>query len=126
MANEDHQIKVEVVVTFVPERSSISESIFHFSYVITISNMGTLATKLLGRHWFITDGFAHVSEVQGLGVVGEQPYLEPGDFFEYTSYAMLPTPVGSMHGSYEMIDEKGNLFFAEIKPFSLAMPRVLH
>ena len=126
MNNIDRKIKVEVVIDFVPEHSSSHEGIFYFSYAIRISNLGAKAAKLLGRHWFIVDGSCNVSEVQGIGVVGEQPYLEPGDSFEYTSYVTLPTPVGNMYGDYELVDEEGSLFFAEIKPFRLAMPGMIN
>ncbi len=119
-------IEVSVVAHFVPEQSSIIEKKFYFAYDVKIVNAGTVSAKLLSRHWFIVEGSGKIEEVQGIGVVGEQPYLAPGESFEYTSYAVIPTPVGSMYGTYEMIADDGTLFMAEIKPFRLAVPGVLH
>ena len=126
MNHLEHNIEVSVAVTFIPENSNTQDNTFYFSYAVRIKNTGPVAAKLLGRHWFIVDGAGHTAEVRGRGVVGEQPYLAPGEFFEYTSYVILSSLVGSMYGSYELIDEVGSLFFAEIKPFSLAVPGVLH
>jgi ApaG protein len=97
-----------------------------FAYTITITNAGSTAAQLVSRHWFITDGEHHVQEVQGQGVVGQQPLLQPGESFEYTSGATLPTPVGTMHGSYRMVASDGAAFEAPIRSFTLSVPRVLH
>ncbi len=97
-----------------------------FSYTITIRNTGTVAAQLISRHWIIADAESHVQEVRGLGVVGHQPFLKPGESFEYTSGCALATPVGTMRGSYQMTAEDGTQFDAPIAEFTLAMPRVLH
>jgi ApaG protein len=97
-----------------------------FSYTITISNTGKLAAKLLTRHWVITDANGEVQEVHGEGVVGEQPYLRPGESFEYTSGTVMDTPVGSMEGSYQMVTDDGSAFDARIPVFTLSMPNALH
>jgi ApaG protein len=93
---------------------------------VTIENRGTEAAQLLDRHWVITDTNGKVQEVRGEGVVGEKPYLKPGQSFRYTSGTLLETPVGSMYGSYGMIADDGTRFDAEIPPFSLAIPKTLH
>jgi ApaG protein len=93
---------------------------------IAITFIPILAAQLLTRHWIITDANGRVQEVHGEGVVGEHPYLKPGEAFRYTSGAMIETPVGSMHGSYQMRADDGTLFDAPIPPFSLSIPRLLH
>jgi ApaG protein len=97
-----------------------------FAYTITITNTGATAAQLISRHWIITDAHNDVQEVRGLGVVGEQPLLQPGQKFEYTSGTAIATPVGSMRGSYQMVADDGEHFDAEIPEFALNMPRVLH
>jgi ApaG protein len=97
-----------------------------FSYTITIHNAGSVPARLLSRHWVITDSDGKVQEVRGDGVVGEQPHLVPGQSFRYTSAAMIETPLGTMRGEYQMVADDGQLFDAEIAPFVLAIPRVLH
>jgi ApaG protein len=97
-----------------------------FAYTVTIENSGTVAAQLISRHWIITDADSKVQEVKGLGVVGEQPFLRPGESFEYTSGTSMGTPVGAMRGSYQMVAEDGQKFDAEISEFTLSMPRVLH
>jgi ApaG protein len=97
-----------------------------FLYTVQISNGGTETAQLLTRHWIITDATGHVEEVEGPGVVGEQPILSPGQSFEYTSGCPLPTPFGSMRGTYQMVTESGERFDAEIAPFLLAMPHSLN
>ncbi len=97
-----------------------------FSYTITIRNEGGVPAQLLSRHWVITDANGNVQEVKGEGVVGEQPHLKPGEGFQYTSGAMIATPVGSMRGSYQMLTDSGDEFDAEIPAFTLAIPRTLH
>jgi ApaG protein len=97
-----------------------------FAYTVTIKNTGDATAQLISRHWFITDGNNNVEEVEGDGVVGEQPILQPGDAFEYTSGCPLPTPVGSMRGIYHCVADDGTQFEAKIPEFVLSMPRALH
>ena len=117
---------VDVETEYIEEQSDPTVNRFVFSYTITIRNEGQVAAKLLARHWVITDADGKVQEVQGDGVVGEQPHLKPGDGFRYTSGAILETPVGSMYGNYKMIADDGNEFIADIKPFTLSMPNTIH
>ncbi|PQA44785.1 Co2+/Mg2+ efflux protein ApaG [Amnimonas aquatica] len=125
-AVDEHGISVRVRSEYLPEPSNPGEKRFVFAYHIRISNEGRRTARLLTRHWIITDAEARVQEVRGDGVIGEQPTLAPGEFFEYTSGTVLETPVGSMHGSYGMIDEIGERFESPIPAFTLAMPRVLN
>ena len=99
---------------------------FGFAYTITIQNVGQVAAQLIARHWVITHASGLVEEVKGLGVVGQQPLLQPGEAFEYTSGCQLDTPVGIMRGTYQMMAEDGTAFEAEIPEFTLSIPRVLH
>jgi ApaG protein len=119
-------IDVRVKSEYLPEQSNPDESRFVFAYHITITNTGAESARLLTRHWVITDGEARVQEVRGDGVVGEQPELAPGQSYKYSSGTVLVTPVGSMHGSYGMIDAHGQHFDAPIPAFTLAIPRALH
>jgi ApaG protein len=119
-------VRVEVRARYLPERSSPRDAHFFFTYRIRISNAGEETVQLVSRHWIITDGNGHVEEVRGPGVVGEQPTLEPGASFEYSSFCPLPTPIGSMHGTYQMLTAAGSRFDAEIAPFSLAVPTALN
>lgn len=121
-----YQISVRVDTAYLAEQSDPSADRYVFAYTITIANDGTVAAQLISRHWLITDAHNATQEVKGLGVVGEQPLLRPGESFEYTSGTALATPVGTMQGSYQMVAEDGNKFEAEIPPFMLSMPRVLH
>lgn len=121
-----HSIKVLTNSRFQPEQSTPVEGHYAFSYTITIENQGSEPARLIDRHWIITDADGRVQEVRGQGVVGEQPYLKPGESFRYTSGAVLPTPIGSMHGSYGMISDDGTRFDAEIPPFSLMSLSRLH
>lgn len=123
---QDHDILVHVKSEYLAEQSNPAESRYVFAYHVKITNAGAHTARLLTRHWVIMDGEARVQEVRGDGVVGEQPRLEPGESYEYTSGTVLETPVGSMHGSYGMIDEGGQHFEAAIPAFTLAIPRVLH
>ncbi len=126
MSKTEHQIQVGVETNYVNEQSDPDANRFVFAYTITIKNAGTLPAKLLNRHWVITDANGKVQEVRGEGVVGEQPYLRPGEAFRYTSGTIMETPVGSMEGEYEMIADDGERFLANIAPFSLAKPQLLH
>lgn len=121
-----YQISVQAQSVFIREQSQPEKDRYAFAYTITIRNTGFIAARLLNRHWIITDANGRVQEVRGEGVVGEQPHLEPGASFRYISGTLLETPVGSMHGSYEMIADDGTRFAAPIAPFSLAMPMHLH
>ena len=121
-----HNIDVTVRTLYIPEQSYPEHNHYVFAYTVHIENKGTVAAKLLTRHWIITDSNGQVHEVKGDGVIGEQPYLNPGDDFEYTSGTQLDTPVGSMHGSYQMISDDGVNFDAEIPAFTLAVPNKLH
>jgi ApaG protein len=119
-------VRVRVESSYVPERSSPREGRYFFAYRVRIANVGEETVQLVSRHWVITDGDGRVEHVQGPGVVGEQPVLEPGESFEYTSFCPLPTPIGSMHGTYQMVAAGGSRFDAEIAPFSLAVPSALN
>ncbi len=121
-----HQIDVDVATRFLDEQSAPAEHRFVFSYTIQIRNRGEVAARLLTRHWVITDTNGKVQEVRGDGVVGEQPWLRPGDSFEYTSGAVLETSVGTMRGSYQMLADDGTRFDAQIAQFTLSIPRTLH
>ena len=125
-SERSHGIRVDVVTSYVEEQSNPGDGRFVFSYTITIRNEGDVPAKLLTRHWIITDANGKVQEVNGEGVVGEQPYLQPGEGFRYSSGAILETPVGAMQGSYRMVADDGRHFDAPIAPFRLAMPGLLH
>ncbi len=109
-----------------PEQSEPAAERLFFAYRIHITNTGSAAAQLISRHWIITDAEGKVEEVRGLGVVGHQPLLKPGESFEYTSSCPLPTPVGTMKGTYQMVAEDGTRFDAPVSEFVLAMPRTLH
>jgi ApaG protein len=121
-----HEITVSVQTRYVEEQSDPDESRFIFAYTVTIANTGTVPAQLISRHWIIRDAADAEQEVRGLGVVGQQPLLKPGEKFEYTSGCALTTPVGTMGGTYQMVAEDGTQFEAVIPEFTLAMPRVLH
>ena len=124
--NIPHRIDVQSRVNYLPEQSDEASDRFVFSYTITITNLDAVPVKLISRHWIITDADNQVQEVRGQGVVGEQPLLQPGQSFEYTSGTVLTTQVGTMRGSYQMQTEDGLQFDAEIPQFVLSVPRVLH
>jgi ApaG protein len=126
MDRKQYDISVHAVATYVAERSDPGHDHYVFSYTITISNTGSIATQLLSRHWIITDANGRVQEVRGKGVVGEQPRLDPGASYSYKSGTALATPVGTMRGSYQMVAADGEQFDAAIPEFTLSMPRVLH
>lgn len=121
-----NSIEVEVRTAYVEGESNPAEERYVFAYTITIRNTGETGARLISRHWLITDANGDVQEVFGEGVVGQQPFLRPGEDFSYTSGTALPTPVGTMQGSYHMQAESGEHFDAPIAPFSLAMPHILH
>ncbi|MCW5570175.1 MAG: Co2+/Mg2+ efflux protein ApaG [Steroidobacteraceae bacterium] len=126
MTDVRHRIRVEVETSYLDEQSDPHEHRYVFAYTITIRNDGPTPARLLTRHWVITDANGKVQEVRGDGVVGEQPYLEPGQGFRYSSGAVIETPVGAMQGSYQMVSDDGLAFDAPIPPFRLAIPGVLH
>lgn len=123
-----YQFRVEVQPDYLPEQSAPEEGVFSFSYTITITNAGEVAAQLISRHWVITDATGEVQEVRGLGVVGHQPLLQPGQSFQYTSGCRLRTPSGTMQGSYFCVAEDGERFDTAIEPFLLddGRRRVLH
>lgn len=121
-----YEIRVEVKTGYLAEQSDPESDRYVFSYAITITNVGTVGAQLISRHWIITDADGEVQEVRGLGVVGDQPFLKPGERFEYASGCALETPVGTMKGSYQMVAEDGTQFQAPIAEFVLSMPRTLH
>jgi len=125
-AIQNPDIRVDVKTTYIEEQSSPEQNRYVFAYTITIHNEGEVPAKLLTRHWVISDANGNVQEVHGEGVVGEQPYIKPGSSFKYTSGTVIETPVGSMHGSYQMISDNGSAFDAPIAPFTLSRPNILH
>jgi len=123
-----YQFQVDVVPHYLPEQSSPEQGLYSFAYTITITNSGEVPAQLISRHWIITNANGQVEEVKGLGVVGHQPLLKPGEAFEYTSGCRLRTPTGTMQGSYFCVAEDGERFEVEIAPFLLedGTRRVLH
>jgi ApaG protein len=121
-----HNIEVAVVSRYLEEESRPTEQRFAFAYTVTMRNLGAVPARLLARHWIITDANGRVQEVRGEGVVGEQPHLQPGEGFRYSSWAVIETPVGSMQGSYQMVGDDGERFDAPIGAFRLAKPGLLH
>lgn len=119
-------IRVRVESEYVEGRSQPDQGFWFFAYHVRIENVGGETAQLLSRHWVITDGDGRVEHVRGPGVVGAQPLLRPGEGFEYSSACPLPTPVGTMHGTYQMVTDDGDAFEAEIAPFTLAVPGSLH
>ena len=119
-------VRVEVHVRYSPDHSDPSDPLCFFLYTIRITNEGSVPVQLISRRWLITDGTGEVNEVSGPGVVGEQPHLNAGESFEYTSGCPLPTPFGEMRGAYQMVIEGGESFDAEIGSFSLREPGAIH
>ena len=126
MEEKTFDIGIDVATNYIDDQSEPESDRYVFAYTITISNVGSTPAKLLNRRWLITDANGKVQEVRGEGVVGEQPYLRPGEVFRYTSGTVLETPVGTMEGEYEMVADDGQAFLAPIDRFSLSVPRVLH
>lgn len=122
----EHAIGIEVDTRYLEDQSQPDAQRYVFAYTIRIRNEGAVPARLLGRHWIITDGRGQVQEVDGDGVVGEQPHLAPGEAFQYTSGAVLETDIGVMHGSYRMLADDGTRFDAPIPAFTLTVPRTLH
>lgn len=122
----DYIIEVSVSSRYLEEQSVPERHKFVFSYTINVRNTGTIGARLVARHWIITDSNGKTEEVTGDGVVGQQPWLAPGEHFEYSSGAVLETDVGRMRGCYRMLAEDGTTFDADIPAFTLAIPRVLH
>jgi len=126
MENSRYNVEVSVETDYLENQSDPQNDHYVFAYTITIVNAGEVPAQLLTRHWIIRDANDKVEEVRGEGVIGEQPHLEPGKGFTYTSGTMIATPVGTMGGSYQMIADDGTRFDAEIPDFTLSMPRTLH
>lgn len=119
-------IRIRVEARYAPERSQPSQEQWFFLYTVKIANEGPVTVQLISRHWIITDGTGQTEEVRGLGVVGQQPVLERGESFEYTSGCPLSTPFGSMHGTYQLVTDTGDRFDTEIAPFTLEAPYTVH
>lgn len=124
--SEKNKILVEAAPHFIAAQSAPDQGRYVFVYTITITNAGAVPARLLSRHWLITDANGKIQEVRGDGVIGEQPYLKPGETFRYTSGAMIETPVGTMQGEYTMRSDDGDDFNAHIPRFTLSIPRTLH
>ena len=121
-----YEISVATRTQYLADQSDEEAGRYVFAYTITIRNTGSLAAQLISRHWVITDAESQVQEVRGLGVVGEQPLIKPGESYEYTSGTAIATQVGTMRGAYQMVSEDGTRFDAAIPEFTLSVPRVLH
>ena len=126
MSETKYQIRIDVACRFLPEQSNADQGRFSYAYTVRIQNTGSVASQLISRQWIIKDENGGLVEVKGLGVVGHQPLLQPGENFEYTSGSQIVTPVGTMEGSYFFVAEDGHRFDAPIPVFALAMPRTLH
>lgn len=126
LSPEKYNVKVTAQSFFLPDQSDEENDQYVFAYTIHIKNLGQVPAKIISRHWIITDADNQVQEVRGMGVIGEQPLLKPGQHFEYTSGSSINTIVGTMRGSYQMMAEDGTKFDAVIPEFTLSVPRVLH
>ena len=124
--SQKHEISVVPKAIYVEDQSDPSKNQYVFAYTITIANTGTVPVQLVSRHWLITDANGKVAEVKGQGVLGQQPWIKPGESFEYTSGTNIETAVGTMRGTYHMLAEDGQTFEAAIPVFTLSVPRVLH
>jgi len=124
--SETARVSVHVQSQYVASQSSPDHDRYVFAYTITIRNLGRSSVQLLGRYWLITNGNGRETEVQGEGVVGEQPFIAPGNEFQYTSGAVIETPMGTMQGHYVMVDEQGDTFHVEIPVFRLAIQTHIH
>jgi ApaG protein len=126
LMSKKNKILVEAMPHFIAAQSAPDQGRYVFAYTITITNAGAVPARLLSRHWLITDANGKIQEVRGDGVIGEQPYIKPGESFRYTSGAMIETPVGTMQGEYSMRSDEGEDFNAVIPRFTLSIPRTLH
>ena len=124
--DKKYHVKVTAQSFFLPDQSDEENDQYVFAYTIHIENVGQVSAQLISRHWIITDADNQIQEVRGIGVIGEQPTLKPGDHFEYTSGSSINTIVGTMHGIYHMVAEDGTKFDAIVPEFTLSVPRVLH
>ena len=124
--SKSYEVQVSAQTRYLAEQSDDKSGRYVFAYTITIRNTGNATAQLISRHWIITDSQGLVQEVRGLGVVGAQPVLRPGESHEYSSGTAIATPVGTMRGSYQMVAEDGARFEAEIPEFTLSVPRVIH
>ena len=121
-----YKIDISVATEYLEYQSMPNMDKYAFSYKVTIKNLGKIPVKLISRHWIITDANENIEEVKGLGVIGEQPRLKTNEFFTYTSGTIISTPIGTMHGTYQMIADNGYQFDAEIPLFSLKVPKILN
>ena len=119
-------LRIDVEPRFLADQSAPDAGLYTFSYTITVTNTAEVSMQLIARHWMISDASGHTQEVKGLGVVGQQPLLKPGESFEYTSGCQLETPVGTMRGEFQVTAEDGMQFEAVVDTFTLSIPRVLH
>ena len=126
MTEKQYAISIITKTSYVPEQSSPDQARYVFAYTITIQNVGKIPATLLRRHWLITDANCKIQEVRGEGVIGEQPLIMPDESYQYTSAAVLETPVGCMQGTYEMIADDGVDFDVQIPVFNLSVPNALH
>ncbi len=124
--HKKYDITVTVSSNYLPEQSDEAGGRYVFAYSVHILNSGSVTAQLVSRHWIISDAENRVQEVRGPGVVGQQPRLQPGESYDYTSGTAIATPVGTMKGSYQMVAEDGTVFDAPIPEFTLSVPRVLH
>ncbi|VYU29876.1 Co2+/Mg2+ efflux protein ApaG [Metakosakonia massiliensis] len=120
------RVCVQVQSVYIESQSSPEEERYVFAYTITIRNLGRTPVQLLKRYWLITNGNGRETEVQGEGVIGVQPHIEPGEEYQYTSGAVIETPMGTMQGHYEMVDVSGNAFSIDIPVFRLAVQTLIH
>ena len=119
---KNNNIKIDIITEYVPELSNNEDSMFYFSYKVKIKNLGLKKVQLLSRHWDIKDGLGRKKSINGEGVIGKKPIINPGEYYEYKSYCPLKTEFGSMDGFYTMKDENGNLFKTVIPNFGLISP----
>jgi len=120
------ELRCTVATQFLPDQSSAKDDVYAFAYTITIRNTGDVTAQVIGRHWVITHGSGEIEEVRGLGVIGQQPLLKPGEQFEYTSWTRISTPRGSMRGEYFCMTDTAQWFEAPIEAFPLAIAQALH
>ena len=126
MKSPNKSVHVNIATQYLEQQSSLEKKQYAFAYHVTISNMSNFSAQLLTRHWIITDGNQEREEVHGSGVIGRQPLIKPGMSYEYTSGVILKTPIGTMQGSYNLIDDNGVGFDVSIEPFLLSVPNMVH